>query len=77
MWMEEKIGTRVNVERVEEALKAGPELLATACPFCLTMLEDGVKAVEATGRMEVRDISEIAAALINGVGGSGENGGRV
>ncbi len=78
MWMEEKIGTRVNIARVEEALREGPEVLATACPFCLTMLEDGVKAVEATDRMEVKDISEVvAASLINGVGGSGENGGRV
>lgn len=60
MWMEEKIGKRVNVERAEEAERTGAEVVATACPFCMTMLSDGMKE---TKRPEtpVKDIAEILA----------------
>lgn len=61
MWMEETIGTRINVERSREALETGAEVIATACPFCMTMMEDGVKAHEAEGRVRVRDIAELVA----------------
>ncbi len=58
MWMEEKIGTRVNSDRAREALATGAEYVATACPFCMIMLDDGVKA---EGREEVRvlDIAQV------------------
>ena len=58
-WMEEKIGKRVNQTRVNEALSTGAEVLAAACPFCITMFDDGIKGVEAEERMQIEDISEI------------------
>jgi Fe-S oxidoreductase len=58
-WMEEKIGKRVNQTRVNEALGTGAEVLAAACPFCITMFDDGIKGVEAEERMQIEDISEI------------------
>jgi Fe-S oxidoreductase len=59
MWMEETEGKRVNVERIEEALALKPDVIGTACPFCMTMLEDGVKDKEATEIVKVKDLAEI------------------
>lgn len=59
MWMEEKEGKRVNIERTEEVLSLNPDIVGTACPFCMTMLEDGVKDKEATEKVKVKDIAEI------------------
>ncbi len=59
MWMEEKEGKRVNIERTEEALATNAHVIATACPFCMTMLTDGVKAKEASERVDVKDVAEI------------------
>ena len=47
MWMEESIGTKVNDERAREALSTGASRIATACPFCFIMLDDGAKAAGA------------------------------
>ncbi len=58
-WMEEKIGKRVNQTRVNEALSTGAEVLAAACPFCITMFDDGIKGVESEDKMQIEDISEI------------------
>jgi Fe-S oxidoreductase len=63
-WMEEKIGKRVNQTRVNEALETGAEVLAAACPFCITMFDDGIKGVEAEEKMQIEDISEIVAQAI-------------
>jgi len=63
-WMEEKIGKRVNQTRVKEALETEAEVLAAACPFCITMFEDGVKGVEAEEKLQIEDISEIVARAI-------------
>jgi Fe-S oxidoreductase/nitrate reductase gamma subunit len=59
VWMEEQEGRRVNQLRVEQAMEVNPDVLASACPFCLTMFEDGVKAKEVGDRIKARDIAEI------------------
>ncbi len=60
MWMEETIGTPVNVDRSREAIGTGAKTVATACPFCLTMMADGMKK-EQREDIEVKDIAEIVA----------------
>jgi Fe-S oxidoreductase len=60
MWMEEHLGTRINLNRVEEALRANPDTLCVSCPYCLTMFEDGLKDRQA-GQTRVRDIAEVVA----------------
>ena len=64
MWMEETIGTSVNGNRAKEALDTGAKTIATACPFCMTMLTDGVKAQNKIDEVDVRDIAEIVADSI-------------
>jgi Fe-S oxidoreductase len=59
MWMEEKEGKRINIERTEEALSTNASTIGTACPFCMTMMTDGVKAKEAGERTQVKDIAEL------------------
>ncbi|MEO6715280.1 MAG: (Fe-S)-binding protein, partial [Mycobacteriales bacterium] len=65
MWMEEKIGKAVNVERVDEALSTGADVVSTACPYCLVMLSDAVDARKASGdahqHVEVLDVAQILA----------------
>jgi len=56
---EEKLGTRISVKRVSMAAQAGPPVLASNCPFCLTMFEDGVKGAELEGQLMPRDLAEI------------------
>jgi Fe-S oxidoreductase len=63
-WMEEKIGKRINQTRVNEALETGAQVLAAACPFCITMFDDGIKGVEAEEKMQIEDISEIVVQAI-------------
>ncbi|HTI56226.1 MAG TPA: (Fe-S)-binding protein [Verrucomicrobiae bacterium] len=60
-WMEEHEGRRVNQLRVEQAMEVKPDILASACPFCLTMFEDGVKAKEVGATIKARDIAELLA----------------
>ncbi len=63
-WMEERIGKRINQTRVNEALNTSAEVLAAACPFCITMFDDGVKGVGAEEKLQIEDISEIVARAI-------------
>jgi Fe-S oxidoreductase len=49
MWMEEKIGKSINVERTDEALGLDPDIVSTACPFCMVMLSDAVTAKQQSG----------------------------
>ncbi len=64
MWMEEHEGKRINIERTEEAIAMKPDVICTACPFCMTMLEDGLKDKEMTETMKVKDIAEILLAAV-------------
>ncbi len=66
MWMEEREGKRVNIERTEEALALEPDAVATGCPFCMTMLTDGIKEKEATDRVAVKDIAELVLEAVDG-----------
>ena len=59
MWMEEHLGKRINVMRTEEALKVNPNTIGTACPYCLTMLEDGLKAKDMEEAVKTMDLAEL------------------
>lgn len=59
MWMEEKIGKRINVDRVEEAMSTGAATVAVGCPFCSTMLNDGVNGKGAGEQVEVVDVASV------------------
>jgi len=68
MWMEERIGKRVNAERVDEALSLNPDIVSTACPYCLVMLNDAVTAKKQTGQaredVEVVDVTQLLSRSI-------------
>ena len=59
MWMEETIGKRVNMDRTEEALGTGADVISTACPFCMIMLDDAVKASGRGDDVAVLDIAQV------------------
>ncbi|MFG1607169.1 heterodisulfide reductase-related iron-sulfur binding cluster [Actinoplanes sp. NPDC049265] len=59
MWMEEKIGKRINVERTEEALATGAKTIAVGCPFCYTMIGDGVTGQGEQDNVEVVDVATV------------------
>jgi Fe-S oxidoreductase len=59
MWMEERIGKRINEERTDEALATDAEVISTACPYCLIMLDDAVKARQKADDVSVLDIAQI------------------
>jgi Fe-S oxidoreductase len=72
MWMEEKIGTRVNSERTAEALATGADAIAIACPFCRIMLSDGVAEAEADrAKEEQTPVLDISQLLLEAVRRSG------
>jgi len=58
-WGEYPRGQRLNVLRVEEALSTGAEVIATACPYCIRMLNDAVRALGIGDRIAVRDLAEL------------------
>jgi Fe-S oxidoreductase len=59
MFLEDEEGGRINVERTQEALGTGADTIASACPFCMTMITDGVKHFEKSEEVAVKDIAEI------------------
>ena len=68
MWMEENTGHRINVARTEQALKVNPDIISSACPYCLTMLSDGTKAKEVEDRVKTYDVAEILEKAVCGDG---------
>ena len=69
MWMEERIGKRINTERIDEALALNPDTISTACPYCLVMLGDAVAAKKAAGQakdtLEVIDVAQLLARSVS------------
>jgi Fe-S oxidoreductase len=65
MWTEERLGTRINHIRTDQALEAGTEIISTSCPFCMTMLDDGVKDKGKGEECSVKDIAEIVAQCLS------------
>ncbi|WP_018654495.1 (Fe-S)-binding protein [Actinomadura flavalba] len=70
MWMEERIGKRINTERVDEALETNPDTVSTACPFCLVMLGDAINEKKNEGAaketLEVVDVSQLLIRSVKG-----------
>ncbi len=68
MWMEERIGKRINTERIDEALGTDPDTISTGCPYCLVMLGDAVAAKKSSGEaketLEVVDVAQLLARSV-------------
>jgi hypothetical protein len=68
MWMEERIGKRINTERIDEALGTDPDTISTGCPYCLVMLGDAVAAKKGSGEakqtLEVVDVAQLLARSV-------------
>jgi Fe-S oxidoreductase len=64
MWIEEHIGTRINVTRVQQALPLAPKVIASACPYCAVMLGDGLKSVNEDEKIASKDIAELVASAM-------------
>ena len=65
MWMEEKLGTKVNVNRAEEAVATGASKVAVACPFCSVMLNDAVTSFQQDGKAEGFEVVDLASLLLD------------
>jgi Fe-S oxidoreductase len=76
MWMEERIGKRVNLERTDEALATGAEVVGTACPYCMVMLDDAIKARQAEGQGEGVRVMDVAQVLEQGFSSEDASSGR-
>jgi len=63
MWLEERIGRRINELRTEQAMETKAQTVITACSFCLQMFDDGIKAKAAEEKLKVMDIAELVAEL--------------
>jgi Fe-S oxidoreductase len=74
MWLEERIGKRINTERVEEALALDPDTVSTACPYCMVMLGDAINAKKAAGDarqdIEVVDVAQLLVRAVSNRGGA-------
>ncbi|MGH7732575.1 MAG: (Fe-S)-binding protein, partial [Gemmatimonadales bacterium] len=78
MWMEERIGKRINTERIEEALALSPDTISTSCPYCLVMLGDAVSAKKSSGEakesLEVIDVAQLLVRSVSPVVAVGSAG---
>jgi Fe-S oxidoreductase len=59
MFMEESLGERINRNRIDEAARTGADTVCTACPFCLTMLGDGIKETDREETLRALDLAEL------------------
>lgn len=59
MWMEEPKDQRVNYIRVQQALETHPDIIAVSCPYCMTMMEDGLKAKGVEEKVKTMDVMEL------------------
>ena len=59
MWMEENLGKRINLERTDEALSTGADVISTACPYCFIMIDDAVKDRQREDEVRVLDLSQV------------------
>jgi Fe-S oxidoreductase len=69
MWLEENIGKRVNMERTDEALATGADVVSTACPYCMIMLDDAVRAHNKQDDVRVLDLSQLVEESLGQPGG--------
>ncbi|PRY49436.1 Fe-S oxidoreductase, partial [Knoellia remsis] len=74
MWMEEKLGSRINMNRTEEALATGAERIAIGCPFCRVMISDGLTAKQSEGVGEDVEVVDVAQMLLAAVRRGSEGG---
>jgi Fe-S oxidoreductase len=79
MWLEERIGKRINTERIDEALALDPDTVSTACPYCMVMLGDAVNAKKAAGQakqtLEVIDVAQLLVRSVRSGSSRGEETG--
>ena len=75
MWMEERIGKRVNLERTDEALSTGADVIGTACPYCTVMLDDAVKQRQAEGGADGVRVLDVAQVLEQSLTDGADGGG--
>ena len=73
MWMEEKLGTRINTNRTEEAIATGAGRIAIGCPFCRVMLSDGLAAAQSEGKAEDVEVVDVAQMLLAAVKRGGDD----
>jgi Fe-S oxidoreductase len=78
MWLEERIGTRINVNRTDEALATGADVISTACPYCLIMLDDATKGRQAEGSaaesVRVLDVAQVLEQSLVAPAGAATSG---
>jgi len=63
-WMEERLGKRISEVRIEDVIETGADTVATACPYCLQMFEDAIKAKEVQETLRARDVAELLEAQL-------------
>lgn len=66
MWMEDRVGNRINVARTEQALATNASVISAGCPYCLTMLTDGTKAKEVEDKIRTYDVCELLERSVFG-----------
>ncbi|MBH5318709.1 4Fe-4S dicluster domain-containing protein [Paenibacillus sp. GSMTC-2017] len=69
MWMEDHSGSRINYARTAQALEVKPSVISSACPYCLTMMEDGLKSMSQNDSVTARDVAEMLAESVFGLKG--------